>query len=80
LSAAKSASLQLSTWMQLPSATPTSMRSLRVLVAFKYRAILFASFQSVVRGWCVCLVALCTAKLMSGLVHRAIQSKLPTSD
>jgi hypothetical protein len=49
-------------------------------VAFKYRAILFASFQSLVRGWCVCLVALCTAKLMSGLVHRAIQSKLPTSD
>jgi len=28
-------------------------------VAFKYRAILFASFQSLVRGWCVCLVALC---------------------
>ncbi|KAL7694804.1 hypothetical protein Plhal304r1_c001g0004021 [Plasmopara halstedii] len=70
----------LSTWTRRPSDAPTSMRSLRVLVFFKYRAIRFANFQSLIRGWCVCLVALCTAKLMSGLVHRAIQRKLPTSD
>ena len=32
------------------------------------------------RGACICLVALCTAKVMLNRVHRATHSKLPTSD
>lgn len=50
------------------------------LIAFKYLAMRDASCQPLTLSWCVRLVALCTAKLMSGLVHRAIQSSLPTSD
>ncbi|EEY52901.1 uncharacterized protein PITG_23169 [Phytophthora infestans T30-4] len=80
LSAAKSASLQLSKAITSSFLVGACMISLTLFVPFKYLATLLASFQSLVVGWCVLLVALCTAKLMSGLVHRAIQSKLPTSD
>ncbi|EEY62486.1 uncharacterized protein PITG_23031 [Phytophthora infestans T30-4] len=80
LSAAKSASLQLSKAITSSFLVGACMVSLTLFVPFKYLATLFTSFQSLVVGWCVLLVALCTAKLMSGLVHRAIQSKLPTSD
>ena len=80
LSAAKSASLQLSILMDSVELLVLLMNSFSVFVSYRYLATRFAIFQSLITGLCVCRVARCTAKQIFGRVQRVIQSKLPTSD